>query len=154
MSEELEQFKNKFSKLVEDEKYSELLAISETKLEELNKTAPDDKEFLAYIYFAIGCAKYHLGKYQDAIEDLDKAIELDPKLKNAYYGRGDVKYALGNFQDAIEDYNKAIELKPDYAKAYYGRGATNLDLHNYIKAIKDFWLFLMLKIGFKRQHKH
>ncbi len=154
MSEELEPFKNKFSKLVEDEKYSELLAISETKLEELNKTAPDDKEFLAYIYFAIGCAKYHLGKYQDAIEDLDKAIELDPKLKNAYYGRGDVKYALGNFQDAIEDYNKAIELMPDYAKAYYGRGATNLDLHNYIKAIKDFWLFLMLKIGFKRQHKH
>ena len=52
MSEELEQFKNKFSKLVEDEKYSELLAISETKLEELNKTAPDDKEFLAYIYFS------------------------------------------------------------------------------------------------------
>ena len=75
MSEELEPFKNKFSELVEDEKYSELLAISETKLEELNKTAPDDKEFLAYIYFAIGCAKYHLGKYQDAIEDLDKAIE-------------------------------------------------------------------------------
>ena len=154
MSEELEPFKNKFSKLVEDEKYSELLAISETKLEELNKTAPDDKEFLAYIYFAIGCAKYHLGKYQDAIEDLDKAIELDPKLKNAYYGRGDVKYALGNFQDAIEDYNKAIELMTDYAKAYYGRGATNLDLHNYIKAIKDFWLFLIVKIGFKRQHKH
>ena len=188
MSEELEQFKNKFSKLVEDEKYSELLAISETKLEELNKTAPDDKEFLAYIYFAIGCAKYHLGKYQDAIEDLDKAIELDPKLKNAYYGRGDVKYALGNFQDAIEDYNKTIELKPDYLDAYNNRGvakanldnfqeaiedynkvielmpdcaivyllrgATNLDLHNYIKAIKDFWLFLIVKIGFKRQHKH
>ena len=154
MSEELEQFKNKFSKLVEDEKYSELLAISETKLEELNKTAPDDKEFLAYIYFAIGCAKYHLGKYQDAIEDLDKAIELDPKLKNAYYGRGDVKYALGNFQDAIEDYNKVIELMPDCAIVYLLRGATNLDLHNYIKAIKDFWLFLIVKIGFKRQHKH
>lgn len=120
----------------------------------MNKTAPDDKEFLAYIYFAIGCAKYHLGKYQDAIEDLDKAIELDPKLKNAYYGRGDVKYALGNFQDAIEDYNKVIELMPDCAIVYLLRGATNLDLHNYIKAIKDFWLFLIVKIGFKRQHKH
>ena len=155
MSEELEPFKNKCSKLVEDEKYIELLTICETKLEELNKTAPDDKEFLAYIYFAIGYAKeIGLENYDNAIEYYNKAIELKPDYVYAYNNRGNAKSDLGNFQEAIEDFNKAIELMPDYAKAYYGRGATNLELHNYIKAIKDFWLFLMVKIGFKRQHKH
>ena len=73
MSEELEQFKSKCSKLVKDEKYRELLTSCETKLEELNKTTPDDKEFLAYIYFAIGYAKgIGLENYDNAIEYYNK----------------------------------------------------------------------------------
>ena len=73
---------------------------------------------------------------------------------DAYLNRGVAKANLDNFQEAIEDYNKVIKLMPDCAVVYLLRGATNLDLHNYIKAIKDFWLFLMVKIGFKRTHKH
>ena len=113
MSEELEQFKSECKKLVEDKKYSELLTICETKLEELNKTASDDKEFLAYVYLAIGNTKAELGNLHESIEDYNKAIELNPKLENAYYGRGYAKHDLGNYQGAIEDYNKVIELKPD-----------------------------------------
>ena len=101
-----------------------------------------------------GKAKYKLGKYQDAIEDYNKAIELKPDYVDAYYNRGIAKANLGKFQEAIEDCNKVIELMPDCAIVYLLRGVANLELHNYIKAIKDFWLFLMLKIGFKRQHKH
>ena len=95
-----------------------------------------------------------LGKFQEAIEDYNKTIELNPNYEVIYNDRGVAKANLDNFQEAIEDYNKVIELMPDCAIVYLLRGATNLDLHNYIKAIKDFWLFLIVKIGFKRQHKH
>ena len=62
------------------------------------------------------------GAYDQAIEDFDKAIELNPKLTEAYYNRGNAYYGKKDYDKAIADYNKAIELNPNYAEAYYNRG--------------------------------
>jgi tetratricopeptide (TPR) repeat protein len=58
--------------------------------------------------------------YQGAVQDLDKAISMDPKFAAAYRARGYAKFNLGfNVQDAMTDYLKAVELKPDYGEAHY-----------------------------------
>ena len=58
--------------------------------------------------------------YQGAVQDLDKAISLDPGFAAAYRARGYAKFNLGfNVQGAMTDYLKAVELKPDYGEAHY-----------------------------------
>jgi len=58
--------------------------------------------------------------YQGAVQDLDRAISLDPNFAAAYRARGYAKFNLGfNVQDAMTDYLKAVELKPDYGEAHY-----------------------------------
>jgi len=59
----------------------------------------------------------------EAIEDLTKAIELNPRYAEAYAGRGTAKADKRDFTGAIEDFTIAIELQPSYAMAYIGRAA-------------------------------
>ena len=53
-----------------------------------------------------------LGQYQQAIDTLNRAIELDPNRAAAYLNRGAAYNGLGQYERAIEDLNKAIALDP------------------------------------------
>ena len=57
-----------------------------------------------------GNAKDSIGDFKGAIEDYNKAIEVNPDYTNAYYNRGIVKYTLGNTDEACLDWHKASEL--------------------------------------------
>lgn len=48
--------------------------------------------------------------WQKAIENYNKAIELDPKYAAAYYGRGYSKFRLKDIEGACIDGRKAIDL--------------------------------------------
>ena len=60
---------------------------------------------------------FKLGQYQQAIEEYDKAIKLNPNDAIGYKTRGNSYLALAQYQRAIEDYDKAIELDPNDAEA-------------------------------------
>ncbi len=78
-------------------------------------------------YLDKGVAKHEKGDHRAAIQDYNKAIELDPNLALVYYIRGFAKNGLGDQRGAIQDYNKAIELNPNYALAYRNRGSAKID---------------------------
>ena len=61
-------------------------------------------------------------KYDLAIQNYTKAIELDSKYALAYRNRGLSWREKGDYDRAIQDYTKAIELNPKYADAYFQRG--------------------------------
>jgi tetratricopeptide (TPR) repeat protein len=94
----------------------------------------------ANVFYERGFVYSQLEKYKEAIADLNKALEIDPKISSAFSFRGQAHFELGNYQQAINDYNKAIELKPQYAnaKAYYNRGVAYGKLGNYQQAINDY----------------
>jgi len=77
-------------------------------------------------YFDSGKEKYDNKDYKGAIEDLNKAIEINPKYAEAYSYRGLAKAKSGDFKGAIEDFNKAIEINPNDAEAYYNRGGAKI----------------------------
>jgi serine/threonine protein kinase len=63
--------------------------------------------------------------FSGALADLDKAIELDPELADAYRDRGTLKISeqLKDVSGALADLDKAIKLDPKNSLAYYNRGA-------------------------------
>jgi tetratricopeptide (TPR) repeat protein len=56
-----------------------------------------------------------MGQYQEALADLNEAIELDPKMALAYYQRGVVYGSIGEYEKATENLNQAIALDPSLA---------------------------------------
>jgi tetratricopeptide (TPR) repeat protein len=65
-------------------------------------------------------------KFNTAVEDLSKAIELKPDLTDAYIERGDVYTQVRRLPDAITDLTHAIELNPQNAKAYAMRAEARM----------------------------
>ncbi|MGB3509995.1 MAG: tetratricopeptide repeat protein [Microcoleaceae cyanobacterium] len=85
-------------------------------------------------------AKKKMGKgnYQAAIQDLNKAINLNPALSEAYLSRGVAYSGQGNRIAALADFNQAIKINPKNAKSYYYRGDEYLQLRDKPKALQDF----------------
>jgi tetratricopeptide (TPR) repeat protein len=86
------------------------------------------------------------GKYDAAIEDLNKAIELDPKYYAAYSDRG-VVFAEKNQDDlALADFNKAIDLNPQYYMTYYYNACFYSEKNDTSEACK--WLKTAIEKGY------
>ncbi len=60
--------------------------------------------------------KYKQHDYKAAINDINKAIELDPNLSNYYRNRGLCKWELGDEEGACSDISFARELGFDEAE--------------------------------------
>jgi len=60
-------------------------------------------------YFNSGLKKGKSGDWVGAIQDYNKAIELNPNHADAYGNRGAAKGRLQDYRGAIQDYNKAEE---------------------------------------------
>jgi Tfp pilus assembly protein PilF len=72
-----------------------------------------------------------------AIEDHTKAIQLDPKLAEAYKNRALTYKTMGD-KKAMADFRMAIILSPNDPSLYHERGEIYLDKQEYEKAIQDF----------------
>jgi len=64
----------------------------------------------AFDYVVQGGQKYIANDFTGAIQDYNKAVELDPTLAQAYFNRGEAWIRLNNNVEAIRDFEKAIQL--------------------------------------------
>jgi tetratricopeptide (TPR) repeat protein/membrane associated rhomboid family serine protease len=92
----------------------------------------------AQYYDDRGFRHYQEKKYEEAMNDYNEAIRLDPYYARAYNRRGLIYYHQKNYEKAINDYNEAIRLDSNYAHAYNNRGLTYYQQKNYEKAINDY----------------
>jgi tetratricopeptide (TPR) repeat protein len=84
------------------------------------------------------------GRWQEAIAEYDKAIQLDANMASAYLNRGQAYNLLGLRQQAIADLDKAIELDHDLGLAYFYRGNAYEGLSDSQQAIADYRMALSL----------
>ncbi len=92
-----------------------------------------------------GNANVLLGRYQQAIEDCTKALQIKPDYSYAYFNRGFAYAKLEQYQRAIEDLSHGIRLKPDDGSGYFNRGNAYGKLRQYQRAIEDYNLGIRLK---------
>lgn len=98
------------------------------------------KEFpvIPEYYSERGVVYFHMKKKNEAIADMNKAVELEPLKSYRYSSRA---YILGNYgktEQAITDYERAIELDPDDAIAHNNLGLLQEQLGYKKKAKNNF----------------
>jgi tetratricopeptide (TPR) repeat protein len=60
--------------------------------------------------------------YDNALADINAALELEPNNNGFYIQRGQVYLNLYEWDKSLGAFNTAIELAPEYADAYFQRG--------------------------------
>ena len=85
-----------------------------------------------------------VGRYAEAIEVFDQAIEVDPLYAFAYYAKGWCHELSGDDDKAMECYDLGIDLDKEYAYIYLMRGQIHLKRGDKIKAEEDFNTVLQL----------
>ena len=87
---------------------------------EKNWNVPEDSKKLincnnsSDAYNNKGAALGNLNKYQEAINNYNKAIELDPKNFEPYKNKFCPLYNLKRYEEAFETCDKAIKLEPNH----------------------------------------
>jgi len=92
----------------------------------------------AFASFSSGDAKKNSGRYDEAIEDYDQAIRVEPNYAKAYNNRGLAYYHKHDYDRAIAEFNQAITLDPNYADAYNNRGLAYYAKRDMDKALADY----------------
>jgi len=143
--------------ILEAEKYDEI-GQYEKGIEILNKAIEKEPKHLG-AYINRGAYKSSLKRFDSAVSDYQKVLELDPKNTLATYNIGNSYRQSGNLKKAKEFYNLALNTKGgefvtfDYepnsiiekslydvpsGEIYYNRGIVYYDLLDYENAYTDF----------------
>ncbi|MEL6400292.1 MAG: substrate-binding domain-containing protein [Cyanobacteria bacterium J06626_4] len=69
-----------------------------------------------------GTAFANLGRTDDALQSINRALEMDPNEAAAWIGKGNVLVQKGQLDEALFCFDKAIELNPNLAAAWQGKG--------------------------------
>jgi tetratricopeptide (TPR) repeat protein len=64
---------------------------------------------------------YREGKYAEAINQFDQAIEIDPSLAAAWHDRGVCYRELGQDAEALKNFDQAVKLAPDDEEFLFSR---------------------------------
>ena len=85
-----------------------------------------------------GTSLYSQGKYNEALQAFDIAIELDATKPKFWYNKGNALYSLREYDDAINAYDKVLELDPQHKYAWVAKGLSLCYLKKYDEAIRCF----------------
>lgn len=97
----------------------------------------NNKNDSVWAYNNWGAALLNLGRNEEAIEKLQKAVEINPKYGGAYSNWGVALVKLGRNKEAIEKFQKAVEINPNFSEAYVVLAMLNTILNQKDEAIKN-----------------
>jgi tetratricopeptide (TPR) repeat protein len=82
----------------------------------------------------------------DAAVEYTKAIQTDPKFREAYAERAAARSGRKEFAEAIPDYGKVIELDRENSGAYNDRGLAYLETGRSLSAVQDLTRSIEMKV--------
>jgi len=81
---------------------------------------------------------YLLARYEESLESINYALEIDPFYKSALLGKGLLLYYLARFEEALESFDKVLAINPTHEGAWNSRGVTLRHLTRYEEALESF----------------
>jgi DnaJ family protein C protein 7 len=101
---------------------------------------PENGAFNSKLYSNRATVLSKLGKYEEAVDDCDKALEIDPDYFKVLLRRADCFMKLEKFQEAVYDYEKASQL--DHSKADVREALRNAKKQLKMSQRKDYYKIL------------
>lgn len=95
--------------------------------------APNDQA-----YNSRGHLRMEMKDFSGAIEDFNKALEINPQAGGSLWGRGLCKKELGDLSGAAEDFSQMIALYPQIVAGYMDRANVRELQKDLIGALKDY----------------
>ena len=112
----------------------------ECALENINKSLELKNDWeIPYFYRAV--VHQALENFDEAMLDYTKALQLNPKMTDAYYNRAKIILSRKDIenpdiQKAVADLEKALELDGNFVDALFGMAAAQKKLGNYHKSLE------------------
>ncbi|MDE2112523.1 MAG: tetratricopeptide repeat protein [Alphaproteobacteria bacterium] len=100
---------------------------------------------LDWAYIDRGNGYIALREFGYAIDDLTKAISMNPNSAPAHLDRGVAEVQIGESDAAMKDFDAAVRLKPDFALALRDRGMSYSRMGQMKRALKDLDAALRIK---------
>ncbi|MDW3646603.1 MAG: tetratricopeptide repeat protein [Bacteroidia bacterium] len=95
----------------------------------------------------LGAIADNLGKVDDALEYLQRVIDLQPDFAPAYINKGYQLQKMEKHEEALTYFDKGVELSPDSPLAYSNRSFSRLNTGDLKGAMKDVEKSLKLYPG-------
>ena len=93
------------------------------KADEISTPSPEAEElFIQGLY----CVNNN-NRFEEALESLDKTLDIDPTFTEAWYIKGVALHNLGRYQDAQYCFDRAIALEPFNISIWSLKGVTIFD---------------------------
>jgi serine/threonine protein kinase/tetratricopeptide (TPR) repeat protein len=89
-------------------------------------------------HVCLGVIESGTGKYEEAVDQFQRAVQLEPSNEDALIGLGGAYERLGKPQDAENSYKKIVSLRQNYWRGYNLLGAFYLRQAQYDDATKMF----------------
>lgn len=115
--------------------YGEALSAGAKALKYLPKR---DHYFVAFTHAALMKVYHAMDENDKALEEISKAIKVEPKNEEYLSMRGDMLWAMDEYAKSNADYEKIIRLNPGSREGYMGKGRNLLEMERYDEAIEMF----------------
>jgi tetratricopeptide (TPR) repeat protein len=79
-----------------------------------------------------------VGRLKEAMADLNRAIELNPRYPNAYFNRAELRCKANDYEGALKDYSLAIKLGARDSAVYTSRGHAYYRMERFGDALRDY----------------
>ena len=127
---------NKIRELFDNGRHELINGDYDKSIDFLSQTlAGDPNHKLALI--SRGSAFLKIDRFTDAVNDFDRAIEIDSGYARAYHLRGVAKEKNGDNEGALEDFSSAISIEPEYGAAYFSRATLLTKMKKEDLAVED-----------------
>jgi len=92
----------------------------------------------AKVHVELGNIYANKGMYDQALEEFQKAVEINPNNFVAHNNIGIIYRKKGQLENAMEEYRKALRVNPNYPLTYNNIGNIYLDRGQYDTAIEYY----------------
>ena len=94
------------------------------------------------------------GRIDEAIIQLNKAVQIKPNNADAHNNMGNVLLAQGKLEEAISHFRQALKVEPDFAKAQYNLGLALKSQGKINEAISCYRRVLQIDPDFTEAHNN
>jgi tetratricopeptide (TPR) repeat protein len=101
-----------------------------------------------YPYLDFGNALFEAGRVEQAVEQYEEALAIDPTFAKAYHNLGNALIVLQRSNEAVTQFALAIAYKPNYADAHNDLAGLLLQTGNAADAVTHYSIALRIRPDF------